>query len=320
MMRQLYPVDHQNPLGTTRTLLGMLWEIADFEGMYLPTWDDSDSTPEGRLLQQPHQLERADPFAPVMTANHAPSVLQILQEDPQRRIGVFLRPCEWRSFYVLINGSGDLLQNLFKISADCTGVLAVDNFIRLAKGDPLQMTRQVLHFASQGGILPSRHQASCQMCENPFPNDVDLHFELFGVPTEEQLILDFSNPETAQALSNKTLASEVPSIVADRREQVLQDLARWRASSFEKIKVQLGPDLLSLQGLADHIRSCESCQITLTTQCPLIDLEMLLDPSDPELQQFLIWLQSCSGCGVCDQTCPEEYPLFGVIFSLRGIQ
>lgn len=320
MMRQLYPVDHQEPLSSTRALLGTLWDTEEFEGMYMPYWDDAGAIPERRMLQQPTQLDRADPFAPVMAANHAPLVLQFLQEDPRRRIGVFLRPCEWRSFHALSNGSGAQFENLFAISADCTGVIAVDDFIRFAQGDPLQLTRQVLHFASQGGILPSRHQSSCQMCENPFPSDVDLHFELLGVPTEEQLVLAFTDPETAQALSMKTPSSEVPSIISDRRDQVLLDLARWRASSFEKLKVQLGPDLISLHGLADHIRSCKSCLSTLKAHCPHIELEMLLDPSDPELNQFHTWLHSCSGCGVCDQSCPQEYPLFGVIFSLRGIQ
>ena len=320
MMRQLFPVDHQDYLNSARALLGTLWYVAELEGMYLPNWDQGGAIPEGSLLQQPSQLDRADPFAPVMAANHALAVLKVLREDPRRRIAVVLRPCEWRSFYALTNGSGERFENLFTIGADCTGVIAVDDFIRLSQGDPQRMTRQVLHFASQGGLLPSRHQTSCQLCADPFPGEVDLHFELFGIPTEEQLVLHFSDVETAQALSKQSPASEVPSILSDRRDQVLEDLARWRASSFEKTKTQLGADLISVRGLAAHLQSCESCLATLKAHCPLIDLEKFSALTDSDLEEFRAWLQSCSGCGVCDHSCPQEYPLFGVIFSLRGIQ
>jgi ferredoxin len=320
MMRQLYPVDHQDPLETTRAILEKLWHVAEFEAGYLPYWDGNGAFPQGGLLQQASQLGDVDPFAPVMPFNHAPAALQALRDNPQRRVAVFLRPCEWRSFNTLARRSGEQFGNLFAISADCTGVIPLQDYEALSVGDPQRMTLKVLHFAALGGILPSRYQNSCQLCEDPFPAEVDLHIELFGIPTEEQLVLIFRDPEPALALSEQTQTSEVPAAISARRQQVLHDLSRWRASSFEKQRAKLGSELLSIQGLASHLKSCESCLAALKAQCPLIELEMLMDPLDPDLEQFQDWLHSCSGCGVCDQSCPQDYPLFGVIFSLRGIQ
>lgn len=319
MRQQLFPVQNQDTLNCARALLAELWEVADLNGMYLPHWAEGAGTPESSFIEHPSQLESADPFAPVMPINYAPSALETLIDHPKDRIGVFLRPCEWRSFHVLTNRNGDHLDHLFSMSADCTGAMPLDDFSRLSKGDPQSMTPLVLHFASQGGILPSRHQTSCQLCENPFPEDVDLQFELFGVPTSEQLILNFRHDEIAQALAKRTLAGEVPPALSTRREQVLEDLARWRADSFEKRKAQLGPERLTLEGLISHVRSCESCQANLRSHCPQVDLKQLLDSSDSSIEYFQHWVSSCSGCGVCDKDCPEEYPLFGVIFSLRGI-
>ncbi len=319
MKQQLYPVQNQDPLNSARALLEELWQVAGFEGMYLPRWADGGGIPEGGYIDQPSQLKTADPFAPVMPTNYAPAALETLRNHANSHTGVFLRPCEWRSFHVLANGSGDKLDHLFSISADCTGAMPLDDFSRFAKGDPQSMTPLVLHFASQGGILPSRHQTSCQLCENPYPKDVDLQFELFGIPTNEQLVLNFREAEIAQAFAERTLAGEVPPVVATRREQVLQDLARWRATSFEKRKAQLGPERLSLEGLIAHVRSCESCQTNLRSHCPQVDLEKLLELSNQNIERFQRWVSSCSGCGVCDKDCPQEYPLFAVIFSLRGI-
>jgi Pyruvate/2-oxoacid:ferredoxin oxidoreductase delta subunit len=319
IIRQLYPVENQDPLTAARSLLQDLWQSVDLEGMYIPLQREGAISPHGTFLQRPAQLEMADPFAPVMPVNYAPAALKVLQEHPNIRIGIFLRPCEWRSFRVLLNGSGEPFSNLYAISADCTGAMPVEDFELLSEGDPQQVTRQVLHFAAQGGILPSRQQLGCQLCEDPFPIDVDLHFELFGVPTDEQLMLNFRDAEAARALSLQSLATNVPDSLLERREQVLQDLARWRANSFEKRKSELGPDLISLHGLAAHLRKCGSCRATLKAHCPLIDFDLLRESTNAGLQSFRTWLGSCSGCGVCDKTCPDGYPLFGVIFALRQL-
>jgi Pyruvate/2-oxoacid:ferredoxin oxidoreductase delta subunit len=318
-MRQLFPVENQDPLATARLLLQDLWQAVDLEGMYLPLQREGAIPPQGTFLQHPNQLETADPFAPVMPVNHAPDALRVLREHPDIRIGVFMRPCEWRSFQVLRNGSGESLSNLYAISADCTGAMPVGDFELLSEGNPQQVTRQALHFAAQGGILPSRQQSSCQLCEDPFPLDVDLHFELFGVPTDTQLMLNFRDAEVAGAFSTQSRATNVPDSILERRHQVLQDLARWRANIFEKRKSELGPDLISMQGLAAHLRKCESCRATLKAHCPLIDFDLLTEATNAGLKRFRAWLGSCSGCGVCDKTCPDGYPLFGVIFSLREL-
>ena len=316
---QLYCVENLDPVTTARKLLQDLWQSAELDGLYIPVRKDGSIIPKGELFDDPSQLEFADPFAPIMPINQAPFALQALRDQPKRHLGVFLRPCEWRTFQVLISQSGEHFHNLFAISADCMGAMDQQEFERLTERDPRGLTRRALHFASQGGILPSRQQSSCQLCEDPIPGDVDLQFDFFGVPTDEQLILNFKDPRVAQAVSEQNASIEVPKDMLERRTRVLQDLARWRSSSFEKRKAQLGSDALSIEGLTAHLQSCESCRVALRKYCPTVNVELLTTQSDAAIDQLWDWLMSCSGCGVCDKDCPEEYPLFGVIFSLRSM-
>jgi Pyruvate/2-oxoacid:ferredoxin oxidoreductase delta subunit len=320
MKAQLYRVENQDPVSTARKLLKDLWKSTELNGLFISAWRNGSSRPEGELFEDPSQLEPADPFAPIMPINQAPIALQVLRVQPRHRLGVFLRPCEWRTFQVLIDQSGEHFDNLFTISADCTGAMNQEDFERLAEGDPRNLTKRVLHFASQGGILPSRQQSSCQLCEDPIPGEVDLQFEFFGIPTDEQLILNFKDPQVAQALAEQNAGIAVPDDLVERRARVLQDLARWRASSFEKRKAQLGPAAISIEGLTAHLQSCENCRAALQKHCPTVNLELLISQSDAATDHVQKWLMSCSGCGVCDKDCPDEYPLFGVIFSLRSIQ
>ncbi len=208
--------------------------------------------------------------------------------------------------------------NTFSISADCTGALTEEDFLLLADGAPHDLTHQVLHFAAQGGILPSRRQASCQLCDDPFPENVDLHFELFGIATGDNLLLNFRNPSLAQEIASRNAGENVPDHLRERREQVLADLARWRTKSFEKRLEQLGSDLVSLDNLVFHLSSCESCQATLKKHCPLVDMEIIHEGGQSARSEIETWVRSCSGCGVCDRACPEDYPLFSVILALRS--
>jgi Pyruvate/2-oxoacid:ferredoxin oxidoreductase delta subunit len=319
MKALLYRVENQDPVSTARKLLQDLWQSTALDGFFITAWKNGSSVPEGELFKDPSHLELADPFAPFMPVNQAPLALLALRSQTDHRLGVFLRPCEWRTFQVLIDQSGEHFDNIFTISADCTGAMTLEDFERLAEGDPRGITKRVLHFASQGGILPSRQQSSCQLCEAPIPGEVDLQFEFFGVPTDEQLILNFKDPQVAQSMSERNAGSAVPNDFVERRARVLQDLARWRESSFEKRKAQLGPDAISIEGLTAHLQSCENCRTTLQKHCPTVNLEILSSQDNAGTDQLRFWLSSCSGCGVCDKDCPEEYPLFGVIFSLRDM-
>jgi Pyruvate/2-oxoacid:ferredoxin oxidoreductase delta subunit len=316
-MQQSISVQDHDPLTTARSFLNSVWEAADLHAMFLPIWGDAFDYPESRLIDSPEQIQDADPFAPVMPANRAPHALQVLEEHRDRRIGVFLRPCEWRTVRVMVSETSAKTDNLFSMSADCTGAMTVNNYLQLGGDEPIKLSYEVLQFASQGGILPSRRQSSCQLCEDPFPTQVDLHLQLFGVPTNEFLGLTLADDALAHKLSQGIPLSAPPADAAIRREQVLTDLSRWRVNSFEKRKQALGADQISIDRLVAHLRSCPSCQASLNAHCPTLELESLLDSQTSSSARIKQWLGSCSGCGVCDRECPDDYPLFSVIFALR---
>ena len=319
MIAKSFAVEEQAPLATTRALLRDIWQAAALDGLYIAAWVTDQPIPEGVLIESPPQLDSADPFAPAMTINRAPHALQALRDHPDQRLGVFLRPCEWRTYQALIDASEAAINNVVTMSADCTGAMSDKDFVELCDGDCQALTRQVLQFATQGGILPSRNQSSCQLCEDPFPSQVDVHFELFGIPTTEFLILNFQDQDVALTVSDLAAGADVPAGTEERRNSVLADLARWRANSFAKRSEQLGSAMLSFDGLTNHLQSCESCRVALKDHCPLIDLEILTAAGSDLIASVQNWVYSCSGCGVCESDCPDGYPLFSVIFALRDI-
>lgn len=315
-----FRVEHQDPLSSARALLQDLWHTASLEGFYIPIWPEQAEAPQGGICDEPSQLTLADPFAPVMPMNQAPQAYQALHDHPGRRWGLFLRPCEWRTFKTLVDRSGEPGGALvLAMSADCTGTMAPQDFVARGAGDMHALTREALHFASQGGILPSRRQSSCQLCEDPFPRDVDLQFELFGIPTEQYLVISFRDADVARVMAERAHGTTLPTSMVERRKLVLRDLARWRASSFEKRKAALDPEKSTIEALASHLHACEVCRETLKRHCPLLDLDLLSQVLARDLAAAQAWLGSCSGCGVCELDCPEAYPLFDVIFSLRGV-
>ncbi len=319
MIAKSFAVQEQAPLATTRALLRDIWRAAALDGIYIAARVSDQPIPESALIESAPQLKCADPFAPAMTINRAPHALQALQDHPHQRLGVFLRPCEWRTYQALLDVSEAPINNAVTICADCTGAMSEKDFVELCDGDCQALTHQVLQFATQGGILPSRNQSSCQLCKDPFPSKVDVHFELFGIPTTEFLILNFQDPDLALTVSDLAAGADVPAGMEERRKSVLADLARWRAKSFAKRSEQLGSVTLSFDGLTEHLLSCETCRVALREHCPLIDLEMLTAPGNDLIASVQNWVYSCSGCGVCESDCPDDYPLFSVIFALRDM-
>ncbi|MGD2058437.1 MAG: hypothetical protein PVF85_05135 [Anaerolineales bacterium] len=317
--RQFIPVVAKNPLDTSRQLFSALWEIRDLEAMILPQWLPANRQPEPVLIAERSGLSKADPFAPVMSANAAKSTMELLEENGEERMGVFLRPCELESLRILASQGHIDLGNVYLISADCLGVLPEEDFKRhlTLTSDHESITQETLHFSAQGGILPSRYKESCQLCHHPFPQDCDLHILLFGVETLKGLVVEVQDDETAEQLSLRFGSESVPEATLERRQKVIQNLETWRARSFGSEEERY-PDLTkTLSALKEHLKQCATCRNRLQEHCPLFNPLTMRDLSDAGLDKLEIWVQSCAGCGMCEHECPDGYPLFSAIVQIR---
>ncbi len=315
-MSRTIEVKDGQPLNTTRRLLQDIWETACLDAMFIPIWSEEHQLPVPTLIRDPQALAHADPFAPVMPGNAAAQAMEAMQAKQAGVLGIYLRPCELRSLRQMVQIGDALYDNVLLISSDCLGALPPDDYHQhlTLTMDPSEMTRDTLHFAAQGGILPSRYQQSCQLCEAPYPDGSDVILHLFGYETQRQLALGWHAEKFRTPLETRLVLSKTDPEASARRERVLSKLARWRNTSFERRQDGLDPSHITPAAFLDHIEHCTSCWDALETHCPTFNLpgQQLGDEQD-----VIRWLSTCSGCGMCDSDCPDGYPLFEAVLSLH---
>jgi Pyruvate/2-oxoacid:ferredoxin oxidoreductase delta subunit len=314
---RLVPVDALGPLETTRRLLAQIWDRAGLDGMLVPVWIVGKRDPRPTLLANSAMLDRADPFAPLMTSNAAPQAVEIIRRDPERRFGLVLRPCELRSLRRLASRLQVSLGSNMVISTDCLATFPSEDFDWRLKqtSDYERMTEEALHFAAQGGILPSRLRGTCQFCEQPYPVDADIQIETIGLETSKHLVVNMSDERLALRIGlGNGPSGSVPPGLRDRREHVLGRLASWRRQARAFAESHLDAQQSTLPALIAHLQACNSCREWLQAACPLFALNWEASHSG-ELTEELDtgWLDACGGCGMCEHECPDAFPLPTVI-------
>ncbi len=320
MSQSLYiPVTENDPLQTSRHLFAAVWQARALDAMILPQWHTTNRRPEPTLLTDQAALKEADPFAPVMAANAAKATMDLIAKNGNKKVGVFLRPCELESLRVLASQDRIDLDHVYLMSTDCLGVLPEEDFRRhlTLTADHESITHETLQFAAQGGILPSRYKESCQLCHHPFPQDCELHILLFGVETMTGLVVELQDDETAQSISEQMRTRSVPASIPERRTKVIENLETWRDRSFGREEERF-PDLnKTLNALKEHLKECATCRERLQEQCPLFDPLAVRDPAKVDQSRLEVWVRSCAGCGMCEHECPNDYPLFSAIVQIR---
>ena len=317
MERRLIHVQEQNPLQTSRTLLSSFWDQAGLAGLLIPVWHPGEDTPRMELLSDPGEIDAADPFAPIMLANAAGLVVDHIDKSPEP-IAVFLRPCELESLRAITEENELDISGLLLISSDCLAVFPREYFDERTSqvSDHDEITLEMLRFAAQGGILPSRYRLGCQLCKHPFPVDVDLSIELVGIPTQQTIVISLSERIDPDSLQDPLIVEEVPRSMDLRRQETLQRLENWRGKSLWTTVASLTPDTKGVQQLMEHLQACSACRLRIEELCPQFNVDLTMS-TDERAQVAEQWLVSCGGCGMCEHRCPTNYPLFQVIAALR---
>jgi ferredoxin len=317
---RLLLVGERGPLKASQELLKHLWQRANLNAVLVPAWSGEDRIPEPTLLKDPSDIERADPYAPFMPHNAAGRAIEALEQLKGRNLALAMRPCELLSFKEIARKKGlDLGQSLL-ISTDCLSAFALDDtdWRSEVSPDAQRLTHEALQFAAQGGILASRFRGSCQFCDQIIPQDIDIHIGVLGLETSKQLILSIRDPELDRQLSSDLgLGVDVPGDIAQRRERVLKNITAWRKRTWEQALSNLDTNLATIEALSNHLLSCNPCRSRLNTHCPSFESTWLDLGTDARLAEAANWVSTCGGCGTCEHECPENYPLFMVIWYLR---
>jgi len=313
---------HGDPLGAVRHLLRVVWEQVNLDALLVPVNGSPEVVSGPAVLEDKALLNKVTPFKPLMVSNAAGVIPDLIKKHPHDRLGVLLRPCEVRTLIEMVKHDSFHLDNLTSICIDCLGTFPIEEFEWRAqrKGSPERLTRDSLKFARQGGIVAYRYRSACQLCANPQAIQADINIGVLGMPVRQQILISTPDPKTSRRIGVDRIADQpADDRIITQRVKTLAKLAERHRRTRDRVIHSLGQVIPEdIHALAHQFESCGECQECFNA-CPIC----LMDhPQRGEDGRYLDkdlarWLISCSGCGICEQACPNHRPLSTIFTHLQ---
>lgn len=290
------------------------------------------------LVSDLEKLKDASPLAPVMPVSTARVVSSMTKvASSKRRVGVVLRPCELRALIELVKLKQASLENLVLIGMDCFGTYSVTDYSEFCRETSTPAEEFLKKIKS--GADPRLREA-CQICECPAPLNADLVIGLIGMDLEKNILIQATSPEGERILETMQLSECTEK---ERREAAISELVASRTRSKDKLFDQSQSELIGLENLLSVLAPCINCH-NCRVACPLCFCKECFFDSPTfewEADKYLGWadkkgalrmptdsllfhltrlnhmVTSCVGCGLCQEACPNNIPVFQ-IFRMVG--
>lgn len=291
-----------------------------------------------QVVTQPSELTNINPFAPVMLNNTASMIQSFIEDHPHSHLAVVLRPCELRALVELRKRhrvryqpvmAGNYEESLVLISVDCAGTFSPAEYIRhvAAHQADAEMIHVELTHGRQESYIPYQVRQTCQMCDSPGPLGADITIGTIGIESQGDLLVIARNEEIDRSLKLQDVADEIASerqVVY--REMMVGKLVDNRA---EKRAALIRHEPLLAEEMTTALAMFARCTLfaDCLDACPLYDGELtdMLGVGEEhhtghalftELVRVSRWLASCSGCGMCQQSCVHGVSLARAVTTL----
>jgi formate dehydrogenase subunit beta len=317
-MSKSWMISTQNdPLGTVRGVLHMIWKTADLAYILAPQNGRGEKTGPV-IFSDPEQVAHFNPFTPLMPINAAQLVPDLLSQG--ERVAAVLRPCEMRTLMGMVKRNHLKIQNLLTICVDCLGTLPADEFEWRAqrKGSPKGLSQEALQFARQGGIVPYRYRAACQICESPEATQADINIGVLGLPVRQYLLINVRVEQIASSLPKENISSMDADLLSQHQKVVARLAERGRGTRDRIFKGLVDMLPTNIDSLVEPLKGCDDCRACLDV-CPICTSDFPRQDGNGEYRRedVMEWLVSCSGCGICEQACPKHLPLTIIFGHIR---
>lgn len=331
-------VRDQNTVKTLQDFLGAWWARVELDAMLAPveTADHTGVAPQ--VISNPADLKNVNPFAPVMLSNTASMIEDFVKDNPTSHLAVILRPCELRALVELRKrhrvcyqsvSSGNDRESLVVISVDCAGTFSQAEYIQhIAKHQAdAEMIHVGLSYGNQDSYIPYTVRPACQMCDSPGPLGADVVVGTIGIEAQGELLIIARNEEIDSTLRlqdvTDSFATEYQVVCREMMVGKLVDKREEKRSVLTQSQSLQTEDVTTALAMFARCTLCADC----LDACPLYDGELagMLGVGDgrqgghsllAELVRVSRWLASCSGCGMCQQSCVNGVSLARAVTTL----
>jgi len=336
-VNRILRVHEEDPIKTLQDFLGAWWGEVGLDAMLAPVELRNHNVVSPQVISDPSEVSKVNPFAPVMLANTATMVQDFVREHPTQHLAVILRPCELRAMIELRKRhricyqpiyAGNDLESLAVIAVDCPGTFSPEAYAQYVANhqEDMEIIHVGLSYGKQDSYLPYEVRETCQVCDSPGPLGADLIIGTIGMEPRENLLMIARNEEidTTLRLQNVTDGLATESQV-EFREIMVGKLVDKRTEKRSALMNSQGlpEDFTTTLALFARCTLCADC----LDACPLYDGELagMLGAGDgrqsgravlSELIKVSRWLASCSGCGMCRESCENDIPLTQLVTAL----
>lgn len=331
-------VQNNDTIRTVQGFLAAWWNRVELDGILAPVELADGSGVSAKVVSDPADLPTVNPFAPVMLNNTACIVQNFLDDHPHSHLAVLLRPCELRALVELRKRhricyqsvmSGNDPESLVLISVDCAGTFSQAEYVQhVAKHEPdVEMIHVALSYGRQDSYIPYYVRQNCQLCDSPGPMGADITIGTIGIEPQGNLLIIARNEDIDASLQLQAvtdgLATESQVVC---REMMVGKLVDKRAEKRAELMMGQSIQVEELHSALAMLARCTLCADCLAA-CPLYDGELagMLGVGEGrqsghsllfELVRLSRWLASCSGCGMCQESCVNGVSLARAITTL----
>ncbi|MBN2239154.1 MAG: Coenzyme F420 hydrogenase/dehydrogenase, beta subunit C-terminal domain [Dehalococcoidales bacterium] len=330
-----------NLLDSIRGLFKQMLEKKLVDAILVPVELPSGNNVVQTLVSNPAKLDAANPIAPVLPVNSA-NILSAMTKtsSSRRKIAAVLRSCELRAVVELAKLNQVVLDNVILIGIDCFGTYSINDYSNMV-GEGKSPTENLLSLVKSGDE-DTLLRESCQVCEYPYPMNADIVIGLIGMDTEKEILVQ-GVTEQGEAILGDLELNNIDS--NDQRQPAIEKLVEKRVKARDELFEKTGTDMYGPEKLLPVFERCvnchncrDACPICYCREClfdsPTFDFgadkyldwaekrEALRMPTDTllfHLTRLNHMATSCVGCGLCQEACPNEVPVFS-IFRMVGDQ
>ena len=335
-VNRILHVRDEDTVKTVQDFLAAWWGQVGLDAMLAPVELPDHSAVSPQVISDPAELSNVNPFAPVMLANTATMVQDFVRDHPNLHLAVILRPCELRAmielrkrhrvYYQPVYG-GNEQESLIVIGVDCPGTFSQEEYHQhlLSNQEGAEMLHVGLSYGKRESYIPHEVRATCQTCDSPAPLGADLVIGTIGIEPQGDLLLIARNEDVDASLKvqdvTNHLATEQQVVCREVMVGKLVDKRTEQRSAL--MDDSLPNNFTSALALFARCTLCADC----LDACPLYDGELAgmlgagegrqnTRPLLSELIRVSRWLASCSGCGMCRESCQYGIPLTQIVTTL----